>query len=103
MMSGQAHEAVLAYFEKNRHRYLYEIAMALQRYHTPAIVGSEAMIEKVKLDNLQPGMVLAEDVVDRSGASILSKGQELTYPALTHLFSVAQRMDANRLTFKILA
>lgn len=45
----------------------------------------------VKVEDLDVGMIIIQDVKDKFGRRLVSHGQEVTYPLLTKLFSLAQR------------
>lgn len=74
-----------------------EILEMLERIRIPDF---EKIVRILKVDNLKPGMLLAEDVVSRNGTLIVCKGKELTELFVERLRNfVSQNLIPN--TFRI--
>ena len=66
-------------------------------HYMPEVLGAliplapRTRTKMVKVEDLDVGMIIIQDVKDKFGRRLVSHGQEVTYPLLTKLFSLAQR------------
>jgi ActR/RegA family two-component response regulator len=88
--------------ERDAHSYVPEMLAVLRTYVVGLGKAEARPTVNLKLDELHEGLILAEDVFDQRGDLAIPAGQELTYPLITYLFSLAQHIGYGRNTFKVL-
>lgn len=93
MMTGLSYKEALSKIKDHESKYMPEVLDALSSYATVPEGYEGREYRDVSLDNLDLGMIFAEDLYDLSGEIIISKGEELTYSILTSLYSMSRRTN----------
>ncbi len=85
LQDGVIKEAAIETMKNRSGEYLPEVLATL------APLEPRTRTKLVKVEDLDVGMIIIQDVKDKFGRRLVSHGQEVTYPLLTKLFSLAQR------------
>jgi response regulator RpfG family c-di-GMP phosphodiesterase len=81
--SGKPAPEAVASMQKYRERYDLRVLSALETIASETI--HDYITKEIRIDDLRAGMVVAEDIVDLNGFSLLTKGNELSEAMLMRL------------------
>lgn len=87
IISGSTH-GTSTYILSQSEDYRPEIIAALKLLHPD---DSTVEVTQVNLEDLTDGMIIVEDIVDKYGALLITRGREVTYPLLIHLFKLSRK------------
>jgi response regulator RpfG family c-di-GMP phosphodiesterase len=96
---GSSHAEVLAKLTANEALYGSDTLNALKDMPAPA--GTQAAPRPTPVRDLEPGMILAEDLVRKNGVVILPRGFEIDRGLLDHVLAYANDFDGG--TVKVFA
>jgi response regulator RpfG family c-di-GMP phosphodiesterase len=85
LQDGVLKDAAIETMKNRSDRYMPEVLGAL------IPLAPRTRTKMVKVEDLDVGMIIIQDVKDKFGRRLVSHGQEVTYPLLTKLFGLAQR------------
>ena len=85
LQEGVLKDAAIETMKGRTERYMPEVLGAL------IPLAPRTRTKMVRVEDLDVGMIIIQDVKDKFGRRLVSHGQEVTYPLLTKLFSLSQR------------
>lgn len=100
LMKGMTQKATLSALRQKRGDYTSKLLDALTGYL--GVSPESEDYTDLSINEFNVGMAFAEDVRERHGELIVSKGQGLTYPMFTYLFSLAARKNFLKDTYIVI-
>ncbi|MCJ7624240.1 MAG: hypothetical protein MUO76_12115 [Anaerolineaceae bacterium] len=97
--SGSSHGTSIFILSRSED-YRKDIIAALRRLHPD---DSTVEISQVSLEDLKEGMIIVDDIFDKYGSLLITRGREVTYPLLIHLFKLSRKPRSIREPFAVIS
>ncbi len=87
ILQGNPHKVTISYLANHPEKYYYEAVQALNDYEISAF---EEIERSINVSELQPKMILNENITNKTGLLIALKGQEVTFTMIQRLKAFAK-------------
>lgn len=88
---GMAPETALDQMASSRKKYRPEILEAIKKMEQEQELSHQGVVETINTEDLEVGMILAQDIIDNKGIILVKKMTTVTRPMLIQIFSLMAR------------